>query len=435
MPIKSNTRAHNSAYRRGDYWLDKKPTSPNWYVFRYNSGRGTNDSWSTGTGELNEACTELDRRFLSATDQASSFCEKCGQAVADGDHYPLLQAIIDYKIEHARDKASYVPIKSRLSHINRYCLVALDRDDITCTEASTEAFARGFRGWMQPQPVTWTDKDGNITKSSPRTASAVEESVHQLRAVLNHALNKNRSHARPTFRTKARQTVSKPIWTRASIDQLSDMIGYANETNRRAGLRRFLIASLCTAARPDAIYDMSVNPERFQWHETERFFNLNPFGREQTKKVRPVVPVFGPLADLLADARITSPEGWVVHNFGQHVINVRSAWRTMITDLKLDGGREWGSYVLRRTVATMLRQRGATPWDVQGLMGHRIAGTTETYSFDTLFTSARQGIEDILADIQGKLGEGCFSFSTQSLHSSEIPSPAPSRKILCFSEG
>lgn len=400
-------------YVRGDFWLQKRGKGDNWYIWRYNPERGTDDYWSTRTSDLIEACKALDLRFLAANDQAHAFCHHCGQKMPDGRAYLLLQAIRDYKIEYAHELPSYEPIRSRCHHIVRFCLEHLEREDVTCAEATTETFVKTFREWLQPQPVVWRNKAGEITSSAPRTVSSVEESVHQLKAVLNYAVVKKRSDEKPTFKTKARKTVSPPVRTRASLDILTDMVDYAREYEKRSALYRFLIASICTAARPDAIYDMNVRPDRYQWQRQERLFDLNPFGRVQTKKYRPLLPVIGPMEALLKDAEKNSPDGWVIHYFGKPVIKIRSAWRTMVEDLNLPGGREWGSYLIRRTMATLLRQRGANPWDVEGLLGHRIAGTTEIYSHDTLFTTARQGIEDILADMEGRLGSGALDISMQ----------------------
>lgn len=52
----------------------------------------------------------------------------------------------------------------------------------------------------------------------------------------------------------------------------------------RALLHRFLIVSVSTWARPDAVYDLSTDPERQQWISKAAVVALNPKGRPQTKK-------------------------------------------------------------------------------------------------------------------------------------------------------
>ncbi len=55
-------------------------------------------------------------------------------------------------------------------------------------------------------------------------------------------------------------------------------------------LRRYLIGAICTLARPDALYDISVRPDRQQWHRNASVLDLNPAGRIQTRKNRPALP-------------------------------------------------------------------------------------------------------------------------------------------------
>ena len=50
--------------------------------------------------------------------------------------------------------------------------------------------------------------------------------------------------------------------------------------------------------------------------------------------------------------------------------NVDRAWDTMLTKLGLPMGREWRSYLLRHSLTTLARNRGATKWDLEGFMGH-----------------------------------------------------------------
>ena len=213
--------------------------------------------------------------------------------------------------------------------------------------------------------------------------------------------------------TKGRSVVSAPIRTRASLEQIAAMVKYAAQPAlRREGLLRFLVASICTLARLNAIFDMSVAKERCQYDEKDGFFNLNPLGRRQTKKYRPTVPILPGLKNLLETA---NDEGWVVHYYGRRVQDVRSSWRQMIKDLGYEGGREWGAYVMRRSMSQLLRESGAQPWDVQGLMGHRMAGTTETYTAASLFPTAMTKLEIIIAEIESKSG-----VSLASIHHHEV---------------
>ena len=61
----------------------------------------------------------------------------------------------------------------------------------------------------------------------------------------------------------------------------------------RASLRRFLMISVATWARPDAAHDFSTDPKRRQWNSKARILSLNPRGRRQTKKYRATVGARG----------------------------------------------------------------------------------------------------------------------------------------------
>ncbi|USM11518.1 tyrosine-type recombinase [Citromicrobium phage vB_CbaS-RXM] len=406
----------DSPYVRGDFWLGSKADSPNFIIYRYNPEKRSHDARSAGTGELDEACKALDALYLASKDQSPAYCPTCGQKIADGNAYSLLQAINDYKIEHASKLVSYEIIRARLAHVIRFVLER-HHEDLPCSVATTDEFVGGFREWLLPQPVIWTDAAGKVTASHDRTDSSVEESVHQLRAVLNFAVKKGRSDAKPTFSAKTRAMVTKPVRDRASLDDLARMVDYARQPNlRREGLFRFLVAEICTAARPDAIFDMNVSPDREQYDPRNGFFNLNPFGRAQTKKYRPIIPML-PLLQVLCET--ASEDGWVVHYYGRRVNNVRTAWRGMIADLELGEGRGVGAYLMRRSMSQLLRESGARPWDVQGLMGHRVAGTTETYTAASMFPTAMEHLQAIIADIEVKIGDPDWTFAVQLRSSNE----------------
>lgn len=418
-------KAHNnkakdeSVYIRGHLWLGTASNSPNWYVYRYDPEKGRNVGRTTGTDDLTLAMIALDEMFLADRGMAPAYCDKCGQKIPDGNIYLLRQAIRDYKIEHASKKVSYQIIRARLAHIERF-IEERDTPDLPCSGATNDEFVEEFRAWLLPQPVIWTNANDEVTASHPRTVSSVEESVHQLRAVLNHAVRKERSDAKPVFKAKSRAVVTKPIRARASVDILADMVKWASQPNeRREGLLRFLVASICTAARPDSIFDMNIDPEREQWWKHENRFDLNPHGREQTKKFRPVVPILPPLRNLLDTA---GEGGWVVHYYGRRVADVRTSWRNMVDDLGLGKGRGYGAYLMRRSMAQLLREGQASPWDVQGLLGHRMVGTTELYTSQSLFPTAMTELESIIADIEAKSGYSLSAF-VPNLHLSNEKDP------------
>jgi hypothetical protein len=108
-----------------------------------------------------------------------------------------------------------------------------------------------------------------------------------------------------------------------------------------AGLLAFLRISVATLARPDAAHDVSTKPNRAQWNSTKKVPNLNPKGRQQTKKYRAIIPVPDLLVELLNDA-----DGAFVR-----AVSVRSAWRAMAIELKLPSDGESGMKLIRSSMA------------------------------------------------------------------------------------
>ncbi len=412
-------------YRRGKYWLDKlrredgTERSPRWYIFWYDPAARREASVSTGTAEDDQAIVELDRRYLADRGEAPAFCHACGQPTASAEAYLLVDAISDYRLEKGDLAPSADSIAARLKHV----LDFLDAEDArggvfgvetSCAAAAGNVFIAAFRAWSAEQPVTWRNKAGAITVSKPRAAATTEESVLQVAAALNHAVNADppRSEKRPVYKPKPRRQVSRPRRHRVDVPVIADMLAYAAEPNaKRASLHAFIVGSLCTLARPDSVVDISVAPDREQWFPGSPILDLNPFGRAQTNKFRPAIPVMPVLEQWLRaelveyqalDPSARKGAGHLVNYYGRSVLDVDTAWMTMLRNLKLPQGREWKPYLLRHSLATILRNRGVAKWDLEGFIGHDVTGSTEVYAIGR-FETVYRALNDILGEIEAKV--------------------------------
>jgi integrase len=234
--------------------------------------------------------------------------------------------------------------------------------------------------------------------------------------VLNHAANAEppRSDKRPIYRPLPAAQVQRKRRTRVGVEELAKMVAYSAEPGKQRGsLHAFLIGSLCTIARPGAVVDINVAPDREQWWPGAPTIDLNPQGRTQNKKHRAMVPVLPLLGSWLQaeldDYLALKPEarigrGWLVNYHGRPVQDVDRAWDTMLQKLELPMGREWRSYVLRHSIATLCRNRGAERWDLEGFMGHRAGSQTEVYAIGE-FPSVQRALQSILDEIE-KLAPG-----------------------------
>ena len=135
-------------------------------------------------------------------------------------------------------------------------------------------------------------------------------------------------------------------------------------------LWRFCIISLNTLARPDAVLDLGPTQVDMQ----RRLIKLNPEGRKQTKKYRPVVPISQTLLPWLEQC---DGARYVLYR-GKPVASIKGSFARAVAEAGL---RDVSPYCLRHTMATELRARGVSEWEAMGMLGHKSpARTTERYA-------------------------------------------------------
>jgi len=419
-------------YQRGPFWLDYvrgadgKPASDRWYIWWYDSAAGRQQRKSTRTTDVRVACDALDAHYL-ATHRSSQ---------ADQDAYTVFDAMADYYIEHGQHLPSAVPIKARFKLFQRFTEAepAMIPSPFT-PEALDDRLIARFRAWAVADPIVARKKNDAGEwiegKARARSASTVEESVIQIKAALNHAYRQRRTRYVPPIQHKTRDQVTPERTYRLSVDAIGELLDYslrgageyAGHSARLLPLRRYLIAAICTLARPDAIFDMSVNPAREQWMKSAGLFSLNPAGRSQTKKVRPVLPVAALLASWLEVTdewfvcmeRVRFDKKQQVDIIEQHqVSSVRSAWDGARKALGIPEG--WGPKLIRHSMATILANRHVDLIELEMALGHRVLGRTSSrYAvFDPSYLGTfKAGIEDVIADLTKAAGPALHAKVTQ----------------------
>lgn len=134
----------------------------------------------------------------------------------------------------------------------------------------------------------------------------------------------------------------------------------------------YCLIRLNTGCRGDAARELTPRQVDF----ATNVLRLNPPGRKQTKKRRPVVPLTNTLRNALAGNDL--PEVPYVNWHGNKINSIRRAWRETRAQTNLPS---WFiPKVLRHTVATELRRRGVPGWEVSGLLGHTKGESAETTS-------------------------------------------------------
>ena len=371
-------------YTRGDYYLaydlktDGSHRSKYIYIFWYDKSAGRNRSRSTSTTNLEQAKEELDQ-FYDENVHQHKFCPTCGQAFS-GESSPLLAVAIDEYLK----QSTYDAARPRLAHILDY-LEANELEVARCDEID-ENWVGQFRAWTANVPIV--SAKGN---SRVRTPGTIEASVSQMRSAINYAFKSRKLAHRATFSVKAAEEVSKTPWFRCSEAQLAQMFDYALVLNppngatpkqiakwkrERTNLLQYLRLGVATWARPDALMDFSTDPEANQWNPQAGYMNMNPAGRAQTKKYRPLV---------------RAPRQMIPHlnaNAGRFVAvaSVRTAFRQMAKALEfpVDQSGETGEKLVRRSVSHLLRPllEETKSWGTQGriMLGHVRPNESDKYA-------------------------------------------------------
>jgi len=190
----------------------------------------------------------------------------------------------------------------------------------------------------------------------------------------------------------------------------------------------FCMIGLNTLARPDAILDLAPP----QVSRTDRLIELNPAGRRQTKKYRPVVPLTTTLAPYLQAVDVIRYVNW----FGKPVRSIKRSFAAAVKAARLP--KDVTPYSLRHTMATELRRRGVPQWEVEGYLGHKAAGrVTESYAKYSphYLSQAVQAIDSYFAELEAKFGNQADGSMSQPRASCVPPIGSPGSGSLAVLVG
>jgi hypothetical protein len=300
-------------------------------------------------------------------------CPTCQRCTTE-DRDPL-EIMDGYWAAHGRHADNPDSIRTNLGYVRRY-ISSLPR--AVTVEQIDKAWIADFRKWLARDPYT-KGKDPTPRYRGPAT---IEGGVMQLHAALKWA------KLVPDFAVLNFQDLSRSPDYRADVQTVAAMFRYclypdtphpkefALQLKGRANLLTYLRFAVATWARPDAVLGFSLDPRFKQWSSEYKVVHLNPYGRAQTKKFRPSVPVPNVVA------------AWLDSLPKEKLFKVRPAektWRNMVEAIGLgdmaDG--EAGFKLVRRSMATIARDRlGEAEWLAQGerQMGHGGRSQSDTYA-------------------------------------------------------
>ena len=176
---------------------------------------------------------------------------------------------------------------------------------------------------------------------------------------------------------------------------------------------RLFLMMLGTLSRPGAILDLT----RFQCDLEQGLINLNPSGRKQTKKRRPIVP----MCDVTRAVIESTIGDHIVSYRGRRITWLSKIWRQVREDAGLPDA--FIPYALRHTGATELSKRGVPIEDVSSILGHRMPEFRSTLRYvkyqpnyqqravsalNDLFTelaqASRRGLDDFIRPTSVRVG-------------------------------
>lgn len=147
-----------------------------------------------------------------------------------------------------------------------------------------------------------------------------------------------------------------------------------SQKQSRHHLPLYILLGLYTGARKAAILDL-----RWPQIDFERgTIDLNPPGRKQTNKGRPVIRITRKLRHFLIRAKRGAGEtGYVINRKGRRVADIKKSFASACDKAGLD---DVTPHTLRHTCGTWMAQGQVPMWQISGWLGHTEKKTTELYA-------------------------------------------------------
>ena len=339
-------------YTVGDFWLSKRKGREVWYITWYDKQAKQTRFKSTGTAKDDKAKIEINDHFI----QNQSLSE------LDDDSIELDTILLRYYDQHGSKLAS--------EDVVRYATIYW-----------SDFYKERSLSAVNPQSI---DSFIDSMKAKGLTNGGINRILSVGRAAINRAHKYGEIKTVPFIKSLPKGESFK---FRAS----PQMLGKFFDEMVSDQLFKYVIIRLCTACRNDAAMDLTKR----QVDTSVKLIDLNPEGREQTKKFRPVIPLSPSFEWWL--------EQWdepLLSYRGKKIKSIRQAWRK--TRIRAGLPDDFIQKAIRHTVATEIRRCGVPQWELSGFLGHRTGTTTDDYaSYDPNYLSGCiEAIEGFLVQIQ-----------------------------------
>jgi integrase len=199
--------------------------------------------------------------------------------------------------------------------------------------------------------------------------STIDKIAATGRSALIHAVKHGILESAPhifSIETPQEKEARPPLGRPLSIEEMAAFFDVIKQPH----LMVFTLILANTLTRPIAALELRRN----QYDHLRNIVDLNPAGRVQTKKRRPVIPVTPTLKPWL-EMPISNSDTYVAYN-GASISAFRGTWVNTVKRAGLDTGVT--PYSFRHGMARLLRLRGIHLDDLGAFLGHRHQGARET---------------------------------------------------------
>jgi integrase len=355
-------RKTNKVFEYRGWWVERVPNSPFWYGAIYDAASGRVRRKSLGTDDLDAAKEALIR--LAQVDGPKT----------EDSYLAAVLASYYRKVSDAKPSADMARHAGR--HILSFWGETARVSDLT--EERQQEF------WI------WSRDQGHKPATTTRILTVLSAALrHGVKGTAPRVITSNKKVA-------DHQGVPEPEprdWI-PTDDQLARFLDSLSD-NQSEHVFRYCLIALNTLARPSAILELAEPQIDFM----RGLVRLNPDGRAQNKKRRPIVRLTDTLKPWL-ESWHDDDAGPYVRFRGEAVGSVKKTFKRHGVSL---GFPELSPYTLRHKMATELAARGVSGEQLGRQLGHRCPDlrTTERYiKFDPRhLAEAKAAIEDYLADL------------------------------------
>lgn len=349
-------------YRVGDFWLSQRAGSKAWYRTWYDKGAEQTRRVSLGTADFEVAKQSLEEWWMAER-------LKHSRQLPPGE-VTLAEIFQDYYDNHAAKLRSAKTIKILLRYWLEFwgTAVVSDARDVPRQER--------FRAMLEAKGLRH---------------NSVNRTLEIGRAALNRAYRRGVIASVPYINCLQVENL-RPMGRPLTLDECRRLYWQGSEEPH---FRLYMLMALGTAARPEALITLTWPQVDFE----NGLIHLNPEGRKQTSKRRPIVRMPDTLRQALEPLPRDTPR--VLMFRGRTLGRLVSVWPKVKERANLPG--RVNAYSLRHTVASYLRANRVPPWEVSAQLGHKLEGysMTERYTHldPTYLAESAKALDGLLSAV------------------------------------